>query len=154
LHKALAREFERAQNRSQMQPLAIRLRAARKRLVAESEMEVQAALTAAEQEADRIGKTALVDFVAANGSQLSMLVGSAETSLSWRYAGDEQPRFLSLGDAGATGVLEASRDFQDRVQLPRWSVISRADGLAALDEFVASNELPACVQWAEFAVGS
>ena len=48
-----------------MQPLAIRLRAARKRRVAESEMEVHAALTAAEQEADRMGKTALVDFEAA-----------------------------------------------------------------------------------------
>jgi hypothetical protein len=140
----------RAQNRAQMQPLAIRLRAARKRVVAESEMEVHAALTAAEQEADHVGKTALVDFVAANGSQLSMLVGSAETTLSWRYAGDDGPRFLSLGDATATGAVAMSRDFKDRVEVPRWSMISRADGLAALNEFVASNDIPSCVQWADF----
>jgi hypothetical protein len=124
-----------------MQPLAIRLRAARKRVVAESEQEVHAALTAAEQEADRVGKTALVDFVAANGSQLSMLVGRAETVLSWRYAGDAEPRFLTLG---------LSRDFNDRIDVPRWAMISRGDGLAALDEFVASNEIPECVQWADF----
>lgn len=133
-----------------MQPLAIRLRAARKRVVAESEMEVHAALTAAEQEADRIGKSALVDFVAANGSQLSMMVGGAETTLSWRYAGDTDPRFLSLGDASATGVLMMSRDFKDNVEVPRWAMISRADGLAALNEFVASNDIPACVQWADY----
>jgi hypothetical protein len=146
----LARVIGRAQNCAQMQPLAIRLRAARKRVVAESEQEVHAALTAAEQEADRVGKTALLDFVAANGSQLSMLVGRAETTLSWRYAGDAEPRFLTLGDAGATGVVAVSRDFDDRVDVPRWSLISRADGLAALDEFVASNDIPECVQWADF----
>jgi hypothetical protein len=134
-----------------MQPLAIRLRAARKRVVAESEQEVHAALTAAEQEADRVGKTALLDFVAANGSQLSMLVGRAETTLSWRYAGDAEPRFLTLGDSGATGVVAVSHDFNDRVDVPRWSLISRADGLAALDQFVASNDIPECVQWADYA---
>lgn len=133
-----------------MQPLAIRLRATRKRLVAESETEVHAALTAAEQAADRVGKTALVDFVAANGSQLSMLVGSADTTLSWRYDGDDEPRFLSLGDANATGVVAMSRDFTDRVEVPRWAMISRADGLAALNEFVASNDIPSCVQWADY----
>jgi len=133
-----------------MQPLAIRLRAARKRIVAESEMEVHAALTAAEQEADRLGKTALVDFEAANGSQLSMLLGGAETALSWRYAGDEEPRFLSLGDASATGSVATSRDPADRTAFPRWSMISRADGLAALNEFVASNDIPECVQWADY----
>jgi hypothetical protein len=133
-----------------MQPLAIRLRAARKRVVAESEQEVHAALTAAEQEADRVGKTALVDFEAANGNRLSMLIGRAETSMSWRYPGDEDPRFLSLGDPNATGSLALSRDFKDRVDVPRWSMISRADGLAALDQFVASNDIPECIQWADY----
>lgn len=140
----------RAQNHAQMQPLAIRLRAARKRVVAETEQEVHAALTAAEQEADRVGKTALIDFVAANGSQLSMLVGRAETVLSWRYAGDEEPRFLSFGDANAAGLIALSRDFNDRIDVPRWAMISRGDGLAALDEFVASNDIPECVQWADY----
>ena len=133
-----------------MQPLAIRLRAARRRVVAESEQEVHAALTAAEQEADRVGKTALVDFEAANGSKLSLLIGRAETVLSWRYAGDEEPRFLSLGDANATGAIALSRDFKDRIDVPRWALISRAEGLAALDQFVASNEIPECVQWADY----
>jgi hypothetical protein len=133
-----------------MQPLAIRLRAARRRLVAESETEVHAALSAAEQEADRIGKTALVDFEAANGSQLSMLVGGAETMLSWRYAGDAEPRFLSLGDPGAQGYVALTRDFNDQIDCPRWALISRADGLAALNEFVASNEIPEAVQWADY----
>jgi hypothetical protein len=136
-----------------MQPLAIRLRAARKRVVAETEMEVQAALTAAEQEADRVGKTALVDFVAANGSQLSMMVGGAETTLSWRYAGDDEPRFLSLGDADAAGAIAMSRDFTDLVHVPRWAMIPRADGYAALNEFVASNDIPVCVQWADYPPG-
>jgi hypothetical protein len=146
----LAGLFGDVQNRTQMQPLAIRLRAARIRVVAESEQEVHAALTAAEQEADRVGKTALVDFEAANGSRLSMLIGREQTTLSWRYAGDEEPRFLSLGDANATGAEALSRDFHDHVDVPRWAMISRADGLAALDEFVASNDIPECVQWADY----
>lgn len=133
-----------------MQPLAIRLRGARKRAVAETEQEVHAALTAAEQEADRVGKTALVDFEAANGSKLSMLIGRAETMLSWRYAGDEEPRFLSLGDSNAAGALALSRDFKDRIDAPRWALISRADGLAALDQFVQSNDIPENVQWADY----
>ena len=133
-----------------MQPLAIRLRAARKRVVAESEQEVHEALTAAEQEADRVGKTALLDFEAANGSRLSMLVGREQTVLSWRFAGDEDPRFLSLGDANAEGIVALSRDFKDRIDVPRWAMITRADGLAALDEFVASNDIPECVQWADY----
>lgn len=133
-----------------MQPLAIRLRASRKRLVAESETEVHAALTAAEQEADRVGKPGLVDFEAANGSTLSMLIGGAETVLSWRFAGDAEPRFLSLGDAAARGTVALSRDFKDRIDVPRWAMISRADGLAALDEFCASNEMPECVRWGDF----
>jgi hypothetical protein len=133
-----------------MQPLAIRLRAARKRLVAESESEVHAALAAAEQEADRLGKTALVDFEAANGSRLSMLVGRADTTLSWRYAGDVDPRFLSLGDGNAAGTIPLSRDFTDRVDVPKWSLITREDGIAALNEFIASNDIPECVQWADY----
>ena len=133
-----------------MQPLAIRLRATRKRLVAETETEVHAALTAAEQEADRVGKAGLVDFEAANGSTLSMMIGGAETMLSWRYAGDTEPRFLSLGDPGAQGTVVLSRDFKDHVDAPRWALISRADGLAALDEFAKSNDIPECVQWADF----
>jgi len=133
-----------------MQPLAIRIRAARKRLVAESESEVHAALTPAEQEADRVGKTALVDFEAANGSRLSMLVGRADTMLSWRYAGDAEPRCLSLGNANATGAIKLSRDFTDLVDVPNWSIITREEGHAALNEFVASNDIPECVQWADY----
>jgi immunity protein Imm1 of predicted polymorphic toxin system len=146
----MAQRTQRAQNRRQMQPLAIRLRATRKRLVAETEAEVQSALAAAEQEADRVGKTGIVDFQAANGSTLSMLVGGAETMLSWRYDGDTEPRFLSLGDADAQGTITISRDFSDRVVAPRWALIPRAEGLAALDEFVKSNDIPECVGWAPF----
>lgn len=133
-----------------MQPLAIRLRATRKRLVAETETEVHAALTAAEQEADKVGKTGLVDFEAADGSTLSMLVGSAETLLSWRYPGDKEPRFLSLGDPYAEGTIGFSRDFHDRIEAPRSALISRAEALSALNEFIVSNEIPESVQWAPF----
>jgi len=140
----------RAQNRLSMQPLAIRVRS-RKRIVAESESELHAALTIAEEEADRAGTMGLVDFEAANGNRLSMLVGGEETALSWRYPGDTEPRFLSQGDPSATGGIPCSRDFNNRVDCPRWSLIPRADGLAALDEFAASNEIPEAVQWADYA---
>lgn len=133
-----------------MQPLAIRLRSARKRYVAESESQVHGALAAAEREADRVGKTALVDFEAANGSRLSVLVGRPDTVLSWRYAGDQDPRFLSLGNAGADGTVALSRDFTDHVDVPLWAFITREDGLAALNEFIQSNDIPECVQWADY----
>jgi hypothetical protein len=133
-----------------MQPLAIRVRS-RKRIVAESESELHAALTVAEEEADRAGTMGLVDFEAANGNRLSMLVGGADTALSWRYPGDTDPRFLSEGDPSAAGSVPCSRDFNNRIECPRWALIPRADGLAALDEFAASNEIPEAVQWADYA---
>ena len=39
--------------------------------------------------------------------------------LSLRYAGDMDPRFLSLGDADAQGTVDISRDFSDRIRLRR-----------------------------------
>lgn len=136
-----------------MQPLAVRLRAARRRLVAENEADVHAALTTAEQQADAAGSMALVDFQAANGNMLSIIVGGSDTALSFRQPGDVPPRFVSVGDTSATGTVPCSRDFNDQIDCPRWSLISRADGLAALDEFAASNELPACIRWTEFSPG-
>lgn len=132
-----------------MQPLAIRLHATRKRTVAETEAEVQHALSAAEQEAARTGSVELVDFEAANGNTLSLLVGGTEIGLSWSFAGDATPRFLSQGDASERGNIAWTRASGTRIERPRWSLISRLDALAALDEFAASNEMPESVAWAE-----
>lgn len=133
-----------------MQPLAVRLRAARKRLVVETEADVHAALTTAEKEADQAGTMALVDFQAANGNTISIMVGGADTALSFRYAGDVDPRYLSLGDENAQGTIPCSRDFNNRIDCPKWALISRVAGLAALDEFVISNDLPVSISWAPF----
>ena len=134
-----------------MQPLAVRLRASRRRLVAENEADVHAALTTAEGEADAAGSMALVDFQAANGNMLSIIVGGSETALSFRQPGDGPPRFVSIGDPDAEGTVPCSRDFANQIDCPRWSLISRAEGLAALDEFAVSNELPQCVRWKPYA---
>lgn len=136
-----------------MQPLAVRLRASKRRLVAENESEVHAALTTAEREADAVASMALVDFQAANGNMLSIIVGGPDTALSFRYPGDVPPRFVSVGDRDATGTVPCSRDFNDQIDCPRWSLISRAEGLAALDEFCVSNDLPHCIQWTGFTPG-
>lgn len=135
-----------------MQPLAIRLRAARKRFVAENESDMLAALATAEQAVDKAGNLAFLDFMAANGSTLSMVVGGAETALSFRYAGDLDPRFLSMGRATETGTFRCLRDLNENIDCARWTLISREDGLAALNEFAASNEIPQCVQWAPFSI--
>jgi hypothetical protein len=136
-----------------MQPLAVRLRASKRRLVAETEADVHAALNNAEREADAAGSMALVDFQAANGNTLSIIVGGADTALSFRYPGDVPPRFVSVGDRDAQGTVPCSRDFNNQIDCPRWSLISRADGHAALDEFCASNDVPHCIQWTEFSPG-
>ena len=94
---------------------------------------------------------ALVDFEAANGNTISMIVGGHDdTALSFRYAGDVDPRFLSVGDAAAAGTVPCSRDFNDQIDCPRAALISRIAGLAALDEFAVTNDLPACILWAPF----
>jgi hypothetical protein len=148
----LARRDRNAQNAAPMQPLAIRLRATRKRFVAESESEMLAALATAEQVVDQSGSLAFLDFMAANGSTLSMVVGGAETALSFRYAGDKDPVFLSLGNSTATGTFPCVRDANEKIDCARWTLISREEGLAALNEFATSNEIPQCVQWAPFSV--
>lgn len=136
-----------------MQPIAIRLRASRRRLVAESELELHAAITSADREADETGKLSIVDFQAANGNTLSVIVGGAETALSFRFAGDVEPRFLSRGtDVSATPGLVFSRLGGNELECPRWAVIPRSDGLSALDEFAVSNELPQLVEWAPFKI--
>jgi hypothetical protein len=136
-----------------MQPLAVRLRATRRRLVAETEADIHGALSTAESAADAAASMALVDFQAANGNMLSIIVGGPDTALSFRYPGDVPPRFVSVGDPRATGTVPCSRDFNDQIDCPRWSLISRAAGLAALEEFSASNELPNCIRWTEYTPG-
>jgi len=148
----LARSYRNAQNVRPMQPLAIRLRAARKRFVAETESEMLAALSSAEQAVDQTGNLAFLDFMAANGSTLAMVVGGAETALSFRYAGDRDPRFLSMGKQTATGTFSCLRDANEKIDCARWTLISREEGLAALNEFATSNEIPQCIQWAPFSV--
>jgi hypothetical protein len=134
-----------------MQPLAVRIRAVRRKLVAENERDVHDALMLAEREADASGSMALVDFQAANGNMISMIVGGADdTALSFRYDGDVDPRFLSVGDANATGTVPCSRDFINTINSPRSALISRIAGLAALDEFAVTNDLPTCIAWRPF----
>jgi Immunity protein Imm1 len=134
-----------------MQPLAVSIRAIRRKLVAENERDVHDALMQAENEAHSSGRMAIVDFEAANGNTISLIVGGHDdTALSFRYAGDVDPRFLSLGDRAATGSVAASRDFNHPIRCPRSALISRIAGLAALDEFAVTNELPACIEWKPF----
>jgi hypothetical protein len=134
-----------------MQPLAVSIRASRRKLVAENERDVHDALIHAENEAHSSGSMALVDFQAANGNTISLIVGGHDdTALSFRYAGDVDPRFLSLGDRAAAGTVSCSRDFSTRIDCPRSALISRIAGLAALDEFVVTNELPACIEWVRY----
>ena len=134
-----------------MQPIAVRLRASRRRLVAESELELHEAIAAADREADETGKLAIVDFEAANGNTLSVIVGGAETALSFRFAGDVAPRYLSRGPASSNDPgFVFSREPGHEIECPAWAVISRSDGLAALDEFAASNEMPQLVEWAPY----
>jgi hypothetical protein len=130
-----------------MHPIAVRLRASRKRIVAETEADLHAAIAAADKEADDTGIMALVDFEAANGNTLSVVVGGAETALSFRYADDVTPRFLSRGHDSHGPPLPCSRDFTHQIECPRSAVISRGEGMAALEEFAASNELPLSVAW-------
>jgi hypothetical protein len=134
-----------------MQPLAVSIRAIRRKLVAENERDVHDALMQAENEADASGSMALVDFQAANGNTISLIVGGHDdTALSFRYAGDVDPRFLSVGDGNAKGTVPCSRDFNNQIDCPRSALISRIAGLAALDEFAVTNELPACIEWKAF----
>jgi hypothetical protein len=134
-----------------MQPLAVSIRATRRKLVAENARDVHDALMQAENEAHASGSMALVDFQAANGDMISLIVGRHDdTALSYRRAGDVNPRFLSLGDASATGTVPCSREFSNQIDCPRSALISRIAGLAALDEFAATNYLPACIEWTPF----
>ncbi len=134
-----------------MQPLAVSIRAIRRKLVAENERDVHDALMQAENEAHTSNSMALVDFQAANGNMISLIVGGHDdTALSFRYASDVDPRFLSLGDRAATGTVPCSRDFNNQIDCPRSALISRIAGLAALDEFAVTNELPACIAWKPF----
>jgi hypothetical protein len=135
-----------------MQPLAVRIRALRRKLVAENERDVHDALMLAEREADASGIMALVDFQAANGNMITLIVGGHDdTALSFRFAGDVDPRFLSVGNSAAIGTVPCSRDFDNPIDCPRSALISRIAGLAALDEFAVSNDLPTCIPWRPFA---
>jgi hypothetical protein len=148
----LAGECRNAQDSLQtMQPIAIRMRASRRRLVAEDENDLHSALAAADLEADESGKMAIVDFQAANGNTLSFIVGGAQTALSFRYPDDVEPRYLSRGpDPSTEPGFVFSRDGENEIACPRWAIIPRSTGMTALDEFAASNDLPHAVEWAPY----
>ncbi len=131
-----------------MQPLAIKLRQSARPIVAETQAELLAALASADEEADTTGQLGLIDIKAANGNTLFVAVGGPETVLGFRPADGGPQCLLSRGPVeDAEPAFECFLHFAEAREYPRWAVIPRDAGIAALEEFAASNELPMSIEW-------
>jgi len=83
-----------------------------------------------------------------NGNTLLIVVRSEETVLVFNYGGPDPPCYTSKGTSDDDDpILTCYITFQHHTEFPRKNVISFADGVKAVHQFLDSDDLPACINW-------
>jgi hypothetical protein len=108
------------------------------------------AINSASEEAYSEGLMNIIIKVADNGNWLGLVVGGAETVLSFNYGHGDPPYYASQGGAESDEpVLTAHLSLKHHIEFPRNQVISMDEGLSAAHEFFDTCELPKCISWTE-----
>ena len=112
--------------------------------------QTRAVLDRAGKEAASVGKLNIVFITAENGNVLSVVVGSDETVLGFTFAHLDPPYFVSKGGGKSEHpALTAFVSLEHHTEFPRRWVISKAEGMRGVEEFIASGDLPTSITWAE-----
>ncbi len=110
--------------------------------------ELDTLLDAAAADASAQSLLNVVILTAANGNELSVVVGSAETVLGFTAAGSPSQHFASVGAVQTIEpVLTAYVGLRHHTEFPRRNVISSALGRAAAAEFFDTGARPTSVSW-------
>ena len=112
--------------------------------------QLNAVLEATSDEARLKNLLSAVVLDAENGNSITMVVGGTETVLGFDYGHRDPPYYASKGECdddepGLTCFLT----FQHQTEFPRRNVISYANGMNAVAEFLDSGNLPTCISWEE-----
>jgi len=117
-------------------------------LTVEDGSQLDVVLHAADEEARTSEKLNGVVIEADNGNRLLMVVGSEETVLIFNYGGEDPPYYASKGASDNDDPLMTCYiTFQHHTEFPRSYVISFADGVKAVHQFLKSDDLPTCIAW-------
>jgi Immunity protein Imm1 len=90
----------------------------------------------------------VVILIAANGNELSLVVGSPETALGFTVAGPPLRHFASVGAVQTIEpVLTAYLGLRHHTEFPRRHVIPSSHGRVAAAEFFDTGARPTSVSW-------
>lgn len=85
-----------------------------------------------------------------NSNEVGIVVGSEETVLTFGYAHRNPPYYVSKGTVDEDdAIMTCYVTFNHHTEFPRRYVISFAEGLKAVREFIESGGLPTCIEWTE-----
>jgi hypothetical protein len=83
-----------------------------------------------------------------NGNTLLMVVGSEETVLIFNYGGPYPLYYASKGASDNDDpMMTCYITFQHHTEFAHKYVISFADGVKAVHQFLDCDDLPACINW-------
>lgn len=102
------------------------------------------------RECQDMGRLGLFEMKSQSGFVMGMVLGGAESALSFGRADGEPPHFASEGPASDDEpVLTTYLDLHHHTELPRWSVISMESATDAAKEFLETGVRPTRIAWRE-----
>lgn len=108
------------------------------------------ALRLASDEARQRGILCAIRLEAQNGNEISIVLGSEETVLSFDYGHGSPPYYASKGSTDTdTPIMTCYLSFLHHTEFPRKYVIPLAEGIKAVRQFLDSGGLPTCIEWEE-----
>ena len=107
-------------------------------------------LRTASEEARVTKKLNGVTIESDNGNRLLVVVGSNESVLVFNYGGEDPPYYASKGASdNHEPLMTCYIAFQHHTEFSRKHVIPFVDGVRAVHEFLATDDLPRCINWEE-----
>ncbi len=92
----------------------------------------------------------IIYLKAANGNNLSLVVGGDDTVLSFTYGHRNPPYYASRGaDTSTHPIMTCYVGLVHHTEFPREYVISFERGLTAAQEFAESGTVPQSIEWVE-----
>jgi hypothetical protein len=84
------------------------------------------------------------------GNRLLLVVGGEETVLVFNYSGEDPPYYASKGASNKDEpLMTCFITFQHHTEFSRQHVIPFTEGVRAVHEFLATDDLPRCINWEE-----
>jgi hypothetical protein len=92
----------------------------------------------------------IIFLKAANGNNLSFVVGGDDTVLSFTYGHRNPPHYASRGAHTSTHpIMTCYVGLVHHTEFPRENVIAFERGMMAAQEFAESGTLPRSIEWME-----